>query len=49
MSREDGDAVSQEGMDDDVLASDIAIVGMAARLPDALTGDEYWSLSLIHI
>ncbi len=43
MSREDGDAVSQEGMDDDVLASDIAIVGMAARLPDALTVDEYWS------
>ena len=33
MSREDGDAVSQEGMDDDVLASDIAIVGMGLVCP----------------
>ena len=43
MSAEDRDHVREDEFDDEAMASDIAIVGMAARLPDARTVDEYWS------
>ena len=43
MTGQEGDRVAAEEHDDELVTSDIAIVGMAARLPDAPTVADYWS------